>query len=252
MAVSRGAAPTWLTASLLIVAAAACARGKASAPTSQALSPTPQAPPSTSQTRPSTSQAEPNAPGNRGRSCAVALFVEGASLDATGRVTGIRPPKAGGSGLELWSQVSLRTDDGRELAFNLLNLPDILPFTTGDLLEVSIRRGGGWHRVYDGVIRRNGQLLVIASGSGSVDLAKGWKIQPGKVVKSDGGPGSLRRTHALDVSMGQWQATVPPDGCTEIAADTGKWLVAGFAVAWEGLRPPEGVDYQTFSIVRAR
>ncbi|HWO19149.1 MAG TPA: hypothetical protein VNO30_10240 [Kofleriaceae bacterium] len=140
-------------------------------------------------------------------------------------------------------------------SFALSIVPEPLPFKVGDALDVSVRRGGGWHRVYDALIKDgSGKILIVASGSGADDWADGWKVTTGKVVQSEQNPNtkqqSLRRTHALDFARGKANATVAPDRCALLQDGADRYLVSGSGHSWLGERPPEGVDYQTFSMLR--
>ena len=60
---------------------------------------------------------------------------------------------------------------------------------------------------------------------------------------------SINRTHALDFERGKTKVTVEPNRCTLVKDGTARYLVSGFGNSWLGQRPPEGVDYQTFSMI---
>jgi hypothetical protein len=140
-------------------------------------------------------------------------------------------------------------------SFTLSVVPGPLPFKVGDPIDVSVRRGGGWHRVYDALIKDgSGKILIVASGSGADDWADGWSVTAGKVVQSEQSPNtkqqSVQRTHVLDFARGKAKATVAPDRCALIQDGADRYLVSGSGHSWLGLRPPEGVDYQVFSMLR--
>jgi hypothetical protein len=153
-------------------------------------------------------------------------------------------------------QYAIVVNDGTtDQPFKLYIMPAPPPFKVGDKIDVSLRRGGGWHQVYDGVIKdAAGKILLITSGSGADDWADGWKVVTGKVVESTQNPNSKEksenRTHALDFTRGKTKVTVLPNKCALLQDGTDRYIVAGSGNSWIGLRPPEGVDYQTFSMMR--
>ena len=61
---------------------------------------------------------------------------------------------------------------------------------------------------------------------------------------------SVQRTHALDFARGKAKVTVAPDRCALIQDGADRYLVSGSGHSWLGQRPPEGVDYQVFSMLR--
>ncbi|MBP6630538.1 MAG: hypothetical protein KBG28_00310 [Kofleriaceae bacterium] len=139
--------------------------------------------------------------------------------------------------------------------FGLYLTPARLPFRVGDTLDVKLRRGGGWHKVYDAVIAdAAGTPLIIASGSGGDDWADGWAVRPGPIEQRDPNPNSsqrsIRRSHGLVFTRGTTSVTVRGERCAVAKDGDRRYLVSGGAVSWDGLRPPEGVDYQTFSMIR--
>lgn len=154
-----------------------------------------------------------------------------------------------------WFDIVVTTASG-DRTFRLYITPGKPPFAVGTKIDVNLRRGGGWHQVYDAVIKdAAGKILVIISGSGADDWADGWKVTTGKVVSTDPpSPGptapSVNRTHALDFARGKTTASVLPDKCTLVKDGTDSFIVSGSGTTWLGLRPPEGVDYQTFSMIR--
>jgi hypothetical protein len=76
----------------------------------------------------------------------------------------------------------------------------------------------------------------------------------GKVVESRQDPNqkqqSVNRTHALDFARGKTKTTAAPNKCTLVKDGTDTFIVSGLGNTWLGLRPPEGVDYQSFSMIR--
>lgn len=145
--------------------------------------------------------------------------------------------------------------DTKDFAFDLYIASAQIPFKVGDKLDATFRRGGGWHQVYDALIKNAaGKTLLVASGSGADDLADGWSVKTGKVVESRQDPNqkkqSINRTHALDFARGTTKLSVSPNTCAVVKDNGETYLVAGSGNSWLGVRPPEGIDYQTFSIVR--
>lgn len=147
-------------------------------------------------------------------------------------------------------------NDGKtDHPFELHITPGKPPFKRGDAIGVSMRRGGGWHQVYDATIKdAAGNMLLSVSASGASDWADGWSVTTGKVVTSQQNPNSkqksIHRTHALDFTKGGTTITVQPERCAVITSGSVTYLVSGAGRSWDGLRPPEGVDYQSFSMIR--
>ncbi len=142
-----------------------------------------------------------------------------------------------------------------ERSFQLYIAPAKPPFSVGDKLDVTLRRGGGWHQVYDALIKDgSGKVLLIASGSGADDLSDGWKVTRGAVTESRQDPNqkqqSINRTHALAFARGKTTVTVQPRVCTLIKDGADTFIASGFGNTWLGIRPPEGIDYQTFAMIR--
>ena len=154
------------------------------------------------------------------------------------------------------SRFEIVINDGTtDQTFGLYIAPASVPFKVGDKLDVSLRRGGGWHQVYDGLIKDSaGKVVLITSGSGADDWADGWKVATGKVVETRQNPNSKEksenRTHALDFTRGKTKVTVQPHKCAIVQDGADRYIVSGFGNSWLGQRPPEGVDYQTFAMIR--
>jgi hypothetical protein len=60
----------------------------------------------------------------------------------------------------------------------------------------------------------------------------------------------VQRTHALDFARGKARATVSPNQCALVQEGSTRYVVSGSGHSWLGERPPEGVDYQTFAMLR--
>jgi hypothetical protein len=179
-------------------------------------------------------------------------------LALSGRVTSIRPP-SGQFGLDAWSQIELRTGGPEPERFALLKQPDslVLPFAQGDRIFAEIDcRKGGWQRVCDAVVRNDRrEIVLIVSASGDHRIAEGWSIERGPVATSEIRPvaeKSVRHTHGLVLSRDGRSLTITPHEWHRFELRGDSWLVQGYAVVWEGLRPPEGVDHRAFSLVRER
>jgi hypothetical protein len=175
-----------------------------------------------------------------------------------GQVLTIRLP-SGQTGLAAWTQVELQSASPQPQSFFLLKQPDslALPFTPGDRISVEIDcRKGGWHRVCDAVVRNERrEVVMIVAASGDRRLAEGWTIEQGPVAVSEiqaSEERSVRHTHALVLSREGRSLTIAPNEWHRFELRGERWLVQGQAVAWEGQRPPEGVDFRAFSMVRER
>lgn len=132
---------------------------------------------------------------------------------------------------------------------------DTVPFKVGTTIDVHIVRAATFQILYDAIIKDGaGGTLLVSSASGSTELADGWTVTMGAVMKSYQDPNqkerSVDRTMALELERGTTRFTVNPDACAEIKDHDTTWLVSGFGHTWVGLRPPEGVDYKMFSFVR--
>ena len=60
--------------------------------------------------------------------------------------------------------------------------------------------------------------------------------------------GSWRK--ALVFKRGKTTATVRPNKCAAIKDGADSFIASGFGNTWLGIRPPEGIDYQTFAMIR--
>jgi hypothetical protein len=146
------------------------------------------------------------------------------------------------------------TDQAKhEHAFDLYI--DTVPFKIKSTIDVTIHQGGGWHVLYDGLIKDGaGKTLIVASGSGALDLADGWTVKQGAVTESRQDPNqkaqSIERTTALDFERGKTKASVKPNACVEVKDGDATYLISGVGHSWQGVRPPEGIDYQMFSLVK--
>lgn len=178
-----------------------------------------------------------------------ALPGKATAIHVVGKVTAMVPQKE-----PTWVTVTVADPKGAQ-TFELSITPPQFPFKVGDTIDASVRRAGGRQRLHDALIKDGvGKVLLIISGSGAVDWADGWKVTAGKVVESEQNPNtkpqSVRRTHALDFARGKTQRSVPPEECTVIEDGVERYAVYGAGHSWLGLRPPGGVDYQQFVMIR--
>jgi hypothetical protein len=192
--------------------------------------------------------AEPAPP----KQCGAFVTMAGGSSQPV-KLTGKVKSLAAKSGDASRYDIVVTTPKGDE-KFELSISPMKPPFAVGDSIEVNIRVGGGWHRVFDALIKdAKGKVLLITSGSGDDAWADGWKVTIGKIVKREQSPNtkekSINRTHALDLERGKTKVSVPPNACTVVKDGAQRYLVSGFGNTWDGLRPPEGIDYATFVMI---
>lgn len=130
-----------------------------------------------------------------------------------------------------------------------------LPFARNDTISLAYHCGGGHQIVCDvRLADAKGATLILAHALGTNQDADGWTATPGAVTRSRQNPNtkqtSIEHTLALTLAKGSLHATVSDAGCTEIKDGNTTWLASGFAVRWEGVRPPEGIDYQQFALWR--
>jgi len=130
-----------------------------------------------------------------------------------------------------------------------------MPFKQGDTIGVHYRCGGPPPGMYcDARIEdASGKVLVIAAWNGTDDLSAGWTAKPGKILKEDQNPNekrkSVQRSHELALAHGKTTGTATA-ACTEITDGDTTWLATGYAITWDGVRPPEGIDRKGYSLVR--
>ena len=130
------------------------------------------------------------------------------------------------------------------------------PFAAGDTIAVHYRCGGPPPglacdaRIEDA----HGKVLAIAAWNGTDDLSDGWTSKPGKIVTSEQSPNekrtSVRRVHELELARGKASVTARDGACASVVVDGVTWLATGYAVTWDGVRPPEGIDRKGYSLVR--
>jgi hypothetical protein len=175
-------------------------------------------------------------------------------LSLVGSVGSILPPR-GPTGLNAWYEVHLTGNARFWLDIRPAELR--LPFEVGDRIAVEIDcRKGGWQRVCDGVVRdMQRTALLIVSGSGSDELASGWRIERGALATSEvreGPPKTVRHTHALSFERLGARVTALPEEWSRLSVHGKSWLVTGYEETWEGPRPPDARNRRAFSIVLER
>jgi hypothetical protein len=175
-----------------------------------------------------------------------------------GTIDAMRPPR-GPNGFDAWTEVTVQAVGGKT-EFHLLHGPDALalPITVGDRVHVEIDcRKGGWHRVCDGKIvdPATRRVLMIISGSGDEEVAKGWKVERGPVGTSEIHPGKVRvveHTHALTFASERASVTALPHQWARVLVHGRSYLVQGHETVWEGPPPPDARDHREFAIVLER
>jgi hypothetical protein len=178
-------------------------------------------------------------------------------LDLVGAVQAIEPPR-GDSGLDAWSEMRLSTASGEQKIYVLSSPPELLlPFAVGERIKVALDcRRGGWHRVCDATVSdMTRRVLAIVSGSGSDDVAEGWKITRGAVAVSEERPGAERsvlHTYALRFESEGASVTAMPHEWKRLLVHGRGYLVTGYEEVWEGVRPPDARDHRVFAIVLQR
>lgn len=173
-----------------------------------------------------------------------------------GRVTALKalksPARLGSGRYEVTVATGAKTHQ-----FTLAVVPDKVPFAVKDTIDVVIAEAGGFHPVYDGVIKNaKGEPLVVVVASGAIPdpLGPGWTVKTGAITEQRQDPNqqqkSIRRIHAVDITHGKTTTTIPPDRCAELVDGGTRFLVSASAITWEGVRPPEGIDYQSYAMIR--
>jgi hypothetical protein len=132
--------------------------------------------------------------------------------------------------------------------------PALAALAQGATVTMAYQCGGGWHLVCDARIEdAHGQVLVIASGTGSDALAGGWTATVGKIVSARQDPNttnqSVQRSHEVELAHGKALARVHEGTCTQVVDGKQTYLASGSATTWLGQRPPEGFDWKAYSLV---
>lgn len=127
----------------------------------------------------------------------------------------------------------------------------------GATVTMAYQCGGGRQLVCDARIEdARGRVVVIASGSGGDALSAGWTSKVGKILASRppnpaANAPSVQRTHELELAHDRVVAHVS-ERCARVVDGKHTYLATGSAVSWLGLRPPEGVDSSSYSLVLER
>jgi hypothetical protein len=131
------------------------------------------------------------------------------------------------------------------------------PFAVGDTIHIAYRCGGPPPGIYCDarIADAHDKTLVIAAMNGTDDYSDGWVGTRGKTLTSKQNPNetraSIEHTPELTLAKRQTSATVGSSTCTEIRESGDTWYASGGARSWEGIRPPEGIDYKWYSLSRA-
>lgn len=178
----------------------------------------------------------------------------GDKLAFSGRVTALKALKAPTPASGRY-EVSV-ADATSTHRFILTVVPDKVPFALKDTIDVVIVQAGGFHPTFDAVIEnaKGEPLVVVGSGAIPDPLGPGWTIRNGAIASQRQDPNqqmkSIRRIHAVDFTRGKTTTSVPPDRCVELVDGAARFLVAASAITWDGVRPPEGIDYQSYALIR--
>lgn len=154
-----------------------------------------------------------------------------------------------------WTKIDVVGAGGALDQFELACGKTAPPFAVGDSISVVIDCShGGWHRVCDGIVKdAAGVTLLILSSSGDAALAPGWTFKDGKQTDARRSTNvqetSIQHSYGL-LATHEGKSVDTGAGWAALSASDGKWMVHGTSTRWEGVRPPEGVDYTTFAIVR--
>jgi len=132
--------------------------------------------------------------------------------------------------------------------------PALAALTQGATVTMAYQCGGGWHLVCDARIEdAHGQVIAIASGTGGDALSGGWTSTVGKIVSARPNPNttaqSVQRSHEVELAHGKALARVSEGTCAQVVDGKQTYLASGSAVTWLGQRPPEGVDWSSYSLV---
>lgn len=147
-----------------------------------------------------------------------------------------------------------RIDDGKAPFAFTLRSGTPLAVKDGDIVTLTYACGGWGNRCDARLDDALGHPVAIMVAFGSDSLSDGWASKPGKVVTATQDPNqkkkSVRRTHELVLAKGKLAITAKASACTRIKDGKTSWLVAGEAVTWDGVRPPEGVDTKQYALIR--
>lgn len=149
---------------------------------------------------------------------------------------------------------SARIDDGVKPFAFILRSGTPLAVADGDVVTLTYACGGWGNRCDARLDSSTGSTIAIMVAFGSDSLSNGWESKPGAVTSARQDPNqkkkSVRRTHDLVLVHGKVRVNAKANKCTRVKDGTTTWLVAGEAVSWDGVRPPEGVDTKQYALIR--
>jgi hypothetical protein len=182
--------------------------------------------------------------------CTVTFATKGSEGSVAGKVSKIDTPKDGPSKVHI--------DGASEKLDFTFGVSGTFPFAVGDVITVSYSCGGWGNHCDARIDDANGDPIVIYGGFGSDKLATGWSFAVGKVLSRRQDPNqsekSIEKYHELTLGKTGTKTTWSLAGskCTTVKDGKTTWYATGGARTWEGVRPPEGVDFQWYTLVRKR
>lgn len=149
-----------------------------------------------------------------------------------------------------------RIDDGKAPFAFTLRSGAPLAAADGDIVTLTYACGGWGNRCDARLDDATGNPIAIMVAFGSDSLSLGWESAAGRVLTAKQDPNqkkkSVRRTHELVLAKGKLKVTALANKCTRVKDGKTTWLVAGEAVTWDGVRPPEGVDAKQYALIKEK
>ena len=194
--------------------------------------------------------------------CALSVRLPGVhktkSQALDGRLVTVQPPQDGAFGEASMVRLEIESAAG-EVVRLLVSAPsaDLLPVRVGDSVTGAVECSRqGPELLCDARLERDGELVLAISGTGETSVVPQWQVETTDIVERRQSPNlkqkSIRRSHAVTFARGSWSTRVEPGRCHAVEHGGSTWLLAGHGVSWEGARPPGGVDYKMFTMIRQR
>jgi hypothetical protein len=183
-------------------------------------------------------------------SCTVIFDTTGSEGSVEGKVSKITTPKEGPS--------KVRLEGATESLDFTFSMTGTFPFAVGDKITVSYWCGGFGNRCDARIDDANGDPLIIYGAFGGEKLAAPWSFSAGRVLSQKQDPNqserSIEKYHQLVLAKAGSKTTwtLTGNACTTVKDGKATWYATGGARTWEGVRPPEGVDFQWYVLVRKR